>query len=1474
MYRIARIRLAGVGPVDARFDKPSPDAAPFEVSCIGASGAPEDSVIWLENGGGKTVFLALLFHILRPDKAPLIGGDEQSQREGRRADIADFVLTHDVSHAVCEWVAADSDDRLITGMVAERRSTGVSRTWYLLTIRDGAGSLDDLNFDAGGRRIPMARYIESLEQLAAKGGRAGRRNRIEVTKTAVQRQWFEVLADHDLDPALFEYQVRMNRSEGGATSLFRFQSAERFVEFFLQLTLNPETVAAVSHELGRVAQKVAALPRKELELAHATGAADRLEAVASMWAQFEAADSARTSAHSEAERLHDQLASSTREAAETAAQLAERVERLDAERAAIDRTRREADTRTKTVAISLADRRVELLTAEVEIADGKAHEAHLTASAWPRVPEQIRRTELKSRIAEVRRAVAAAEEEATPLRERRDAVLRSLRGALSAAASAAGEAASAAAGAIEAAKQDEETHAQRLSIAERRSSEITGLLQGLDQQTQRHQRSLDEAMAAGVLPRGVKITTALTIAQAELKNSGETIERLNAERQELSDALPTLRQTVRNADNDAHVTAAELRDHRQRVAAATAERQQLATAPLLADLGAEASDLELVGADLVARLSDEAARKRADAIGATAAAAEDKRAADSLERDRLLPARADVEEICRRLQSAGLHSATPGWRYLVDAVPAAAHAAAISAHPALVDGVVVAAADVERAREVVADLAPAAAILIAAGAILMEVESNGIDGYVVPPAAALYDRGASEEELARYEERLAAAATHAAEIAASERAARVLADAIAAHLEAWPTGTLPAAIAMQDELGHRAESARAAAAGAANTLDATEALIAETDGAIKQVGSRHTKNELRVTRLEQLAKDADDVADVAARADSLRDEFATLEAAIENATNEVRLARSTREAAQAAETTAVRTLDSLRQQIAGLPDPGPGPHAGPVTDDLVALRATYETAAAIYHDATSGSEIARELESLERQGQYLEQEWVAQPAALRDRVEQLAATPVAADPVSRTTAEKEASAAAGRANVALSDARTKLGVEVVHRKGLPDPEPTWPVEPFAIPHEVLALEQMAQHMAAAFEEARARAAEIRETLAAATADRDAAQAAHDALALQMTTLAHNLGDREPRPASAYDGDAVEAVATALRRITDTTRTREDADSRWRSSAHAAGVFARDDRWAALTGELARRLRDDEPLALARGSKDLLRQTRILEQRLRDDIAHLDTHRQMLVVSLGDAVSEGARSLRSARRKSELPAGLGAWSHQPFLKIAVELAKDRAELDGRLRRFINDILERAAGGANLPLGADLICQATLACTEKAVTVEVLKPNKAQRLRYVPITDTATLSGGMRATAAIAMFCTLAKVRAANRTGRVGVGTLVLDNPLGDANATYLVALQRLVAQMSDVQLVYTTGVNDMDALRLFPVLTRLTNEAAKRSHLAYVVADEAFLKRLAPAEDDNAIVTGTRLIRRRQPVLVADLADMDGDEDDE
>jgi hypothetical protein len=1470
MFRIARLRLAGVGPADARFDKPSPESQPFEVSCLGASGEPEDSVIWLENGGGKTVFLSLLFHVLRPDKAAQIGNDDQG---GRRADISDFVLAGDVAHVAIEWVAEDNDERIIMGLVAERKGTGVNRTWYLLAVREGAISLDDLAFDLEGRRVPATRFVESLEQLASKAGKSGRRNRVELTKTSVQRTWFEMLGDHDLDPALFEYQVRMNRSEGGATSLFRFPSAERFVEFFLQLTMNPDTVTAVSDELSRVAEKVASLPRKELELAHAAGAVDRLGRLATAWSTFETADKNRTIAQRSAEGLYDQLTSALGRASETLANAEVRLGGAEADRVAADKARREADTRAKTVAVALGDARVAAITTELATEDLVSKEAALIVSAWPRVTQYQRRVALDGQIGEIRLALQSAEREAEPLRERRDGRLRALRRQLEALASSAEGAMDVAAeeavewGTAELAAED------ALRGLEGRINEIRGLLVGLTAQVERHERAVEEAVASDLMSRGADVSSTLNMGRNDLIGLADELQRTGDSRRALAAELPDLRKKVRESDEAAGQAEREHIAQRELVAAAQEERRQLTSDSTLAELGAEDVDIEIVGADIVVRLSAEADRQRASAIAAEAAAAEDRRATDSLERDRLLPARAEVDLLCGTLRAGGVPSATPGWRYLVDAVPAGSHAAVIAAHPSVVDGIVVAAHDLDHARELLADAAPSAAILIATGATLTESDLTLAEGWVVPPAAAIHDRGSAEPELERRRERLTTASELAASIAATERRIRRQAEGLDAHLVRWPTGTLPAAVALMDERERAARTTRDAATDDTNTLHAAETLLTETDSALENLRQRHSRADRRVRSLERLAELATEADAASAQTAQLVTERSALTAEAKEKIGRRDAAHQAAAGANRRMATAERARDGANQQIAALPDPGEGAEIDTESVDVVQLRAAYESAAQLVSQVTTDSELARRLADLERERQTVESEWQAIAAELRARIEELAGSPAAADPISRRVAEDTASKAAGEAAETLAQTRSRLEVAKANRGGLPDPEPTWPVAPFPIPSNIVALEALSSELDMANEAARERRSEAHEAFSAERVACDHAEAARAALDVQAISLSHMIGERDPLPAIPFEGDAAAAVKGALRRISDASGAREAADAAWRREAHAVGVFARDDRWNALLGELARRIRDDEPEMLARASGELLTQTRILESRLRDDISHLDVHRQMLVNSLGDSVSEAARSLRSARKKSELPAGLGDWSHQPFLKIGLDFTSDRAELDGRLRRFTNDILERSAsGGSSLPMGADLICQAVLACADKSVSVEVLKPNKAQRLRYVPITDTATLSGGMRATAAIAMFCTLAKVRAANRTGRVGVGALVLDNPLGDANATYLVALQRLVAQMNGVQLIYTTGVNDMDALRLFPVVTRLTNETAKRSHLAYVVADEAFLKRLQPAGGDNAIISGTRLVRTQPPLLAADLAAMSGEED--
>jgi hypothetical protein len=158
MFRLSRIRATSIGPDGARFDRPSPGAPAFELD-LTIAGRATDTVIWLENGGGKTVFLTLLFHVLRPDHATRIG-DEL----GKKGELPDFLAQDDVAHVQLEWQACDGDgiptgECLVTGLVAERhpRASGNDRadkTWYALLGRGAATTIAAIPTDADGRRVP------------------------------------------------------------------------------------------------------------------------------------------------------------------------------------------------------------------------------------------------------------------------------------------------------------------------------------------------------------------------------------------------------------------------------------------------------------------------------------------------------------------------------------------------------------------------------------------------------------------------------------------------------------------------------------------------------------------------------------------------------------------------------------------------------------------------------------------------------------------------------------------------------------------------------------------------------------------------------------------------------------------------------------------------------------------------------------------------------------------------------------------------------------------------------------------------------------------------------------------------------------------------------------------------------------------------------------------------------------------------
>jgi hypothetical protein len=205
------------------------------------------------------------------------------------------------------------------------------------------------------------------------------------------------------------------------------------------------------------------------------------------------------------------------------------------------------------------------------------------------------------------------------------------------------------------------------------------------------------------------------------------------------------------------------------------------------------------------------------------------------------------------------------------------------------------------------------------------------------------------------------------------------------------------------------------------------------------------------------------------------------------------------------------------------------------------------------------------------------------------------------------------------------------------------------------------------------------------------------------------------------------------------------------------------------------------------------------------------------------------VDEAFQVIRGVRSASRLPAGLGEWSGQEFLRIKFELPATEELKNTRL----GEAIDRAADGRDRSGMALVMAGVRALVHPKGFSVMTLKPNSAMRETWMPVTHMNNkFSGGMRVTAAIVIYCTLASLRAEtqNRLGQ-RAGVLFLDNPFGTANADWLLDIQLKVAERLGVQLIYTTGLNDDNALAPFPRIIKLRNDQNIRAAMQCVHISE-------------------------------------------
>lgn len=1471
MYELTRVRLFSVGPTAARYQDVALDlrgvGRPVQVPVQSDLFAPDAvdrtprrpspaSVLFLENGGGKSVLLKLVFSVLLPGRRQVVGTTSTNVLEN-------FVLGEDVAHVVCEWMHVRTGRLLVTGKASEWRGhvassdpEKLSDAWYAFRPVPGLG-LDDLPVTHERRRVTLASFRDRL--LAAHREHP----ECELVWETGHRDWTRHLVEVGLDPELFRYQRAMNAGEGEAAEAFAFPTDEAFVDFLLRAVLDPTEPQNVAELVAGYADRLAQREELGTEREFVDGTLALLEpmveaeaaAAGARAAETAAREALRTTAAAIAARgVAEQAGAGTAGVAADEAVAAEQEAARVAER--LQDTVGELRRRTAELAVEAAEQVAGTATRERD-------EAAAVAAARDAVEPVLAHRVAAAEAARLRGRVDEEEQRARPALQARQDAARALSAALlrtAAEADAAADTAEAArAGAEERAAAAHREQVERTADATRAESAATQATESLADLDRR----VADAVAAGHLAAGSGPDDVDDEAAAAERDATATAAALA----DADTAAAGIRDARRAAED--RRTAAQDAAGTARAAADSAEAARAAAASVSAELAGEPRPAELLGvgtvrpdadADLVVeRLTAAIASAERARTGLLGDQRRDERALGALGDGGLLPDPPEIEAVLAVLEGAGV-TAWSGRRYLA-MLPAPDRGPVLERLPHLAGGVLLNdPADAPRARRELdaARLLPACLVAVGSTAALSAdgAAAPGIE-LVVPPNPALHDEDAAEQVRVRLAAETAERAGRIGALEAGLDGDRRLRDRFSALRDRHPT---------LDELTAAAETAATGRDAAAGTLEEARAEV----GALDERADRLTAE--RPDR-ERTAAGARRRAEALA---ALRAELARRPALAERertgAADAVRL-REAADAAGALAGTAAReagaaqqTRDRQRGIAAGtrdeagrLPLEEPGDPGSAPPEPLAELREVFQQARDAYASAAVDTDLRGALDRAEADAAARRVPVDALPRSVVEAATAFLHTPDGADAASRRAAAEQAREAREQAEQRRQRADTE--VAVLRRELASHPAGERPVEPYEPPRDV-------EHGRATVARAAADLDAAGAGLERARRARHTAEEAHRA----AVDTARGFGrivdglEETPDPGGVpFDGDEDAAVAALKRhqgRLRESVADRGRAERKVQSGVDAVARFAQDPRFATLSSPVHRHIGGVERAEMPALAPEWIAALRPRLRSLDDDLGNIERHRSGIVTRLSGMVGEALRTLRLAQRLSQLPDGLGDWSGQQFLRIRFE-ERDDAALRHELGAVVDRTAEAAGSGSARARdrrdGMSMLLRGVRAAMPKGVRVEMLKPDavlRTERLRVSQISD--VFSGGQQLTAAIVLYCTMAALRAHQRGQgrRSHAGVLFLDNPIGRASAGYLLELQFGVAEALGVQLVYTTGLFDAGALSAFPLLIRLRNDADLRAGRKYLSVDERVTASLGPDDDEGGgRISATRVYRR-------------------
>jgi hypothetical protein len=327
-------------------------------------------------------------------------------------------------------------------------------------------------------------------------------------------------------------------------------------------------------------------------------------------------------------------------------------------------------------------------------------------------------------------------------------------------------------------------------------------------------------------------------------------------------------------------------------------------------------------------------------------------------------------------------------------------------------------------------------------------------------------------------------------------------------------------------------------------------------------------------------------------------------------------------------------------------------------------------------------------------------------------------------------------------------------------------------------------------------------------------------------------------DSAPIRDDAFKGQ-IDAIAEEINRVRSRN---QDLDHKRATITSQVHRIARDTKYISLKNSIAPRFSEFEDAALESRSEQLLRELELRRKTIQADIDEADRHRDLVIRQTLSVAEDALRCLRSASASSRLPDTLSHVGGKQFLRITTHESNNPIERRGRVAELIEFLISQG----EIPNEVKLV-QLAVRRLGRPINVRVLHPDPDRSGDTIDITEMNRLSGGERLTGSILLYCTLAQLRARNRGQlRRPSSTLLLDNPIGRASRPRCIEIQREFAEQMQVQLVYATGVNDFEAIRVLPNRIRLRNDRVDRNSGQHLV------EQLPPEVEHAGIIDAVRV----------------------